>query len=816
MAPQLPYDKDDLLSTYGYRSFTIPYDETDLHTSWTYLETGVDKIMRALRDGVNMEDYMGLYTAVHNFCTAPKAISVPFSGPEGQHRGGQSSPATKRQRLDANRPKANLVGEDLYKNLRTFLRQHLQASVEKASGMPNETLLTFYISEWTRYTTAAKYNHHLFRYLNRHWVKRELDEGKKDVYDIYTLHLVIWKEIFFEAVHNKVMSAVLSMVEKQRLGEVIEQQQIRSIVDSFVSLGLDETDNAKSTLDVYRYYFERPFIAATEKFYKQESQQFMSDNTVTEYMRKAETRLEEERHRVGLYLHQDIMANLTKVVTKVLVSDHAAVLRDEFQKLLDLDRQDDIARMYRLLHRVKDGLDPLRTKFEDHVRNSGEAAVEKIATEGETVEPKIYIDALLGVHTQFAQLVSFAFGGDADFVRALDNACKDFVNTNKVCKEGSSKSPELLAKYADNLLKNGPKAVEENELEALLTKLMTVFKFLSDKDVFQKFYTRMLAKRLVHANSNSDEAEISMIAKLKEACGFEYTNKLQRMLNDMQTSKDLNTNFKTFHDTLLEGDDLKKAVDPSYAILGTGFWPLTAPTTPFIPPQEIVKTYERFQRFYHEKYNGRKLTWLWNLCKGEMKVNYIKGAKVPYTFQVSTYQMAIMLLFNDCDTNSYDEIAKATALAPESLDPSIAILVKAKVVIATPEGAKPGSGTVYALNYNFKSKKPKVNLNIQIKAEQKQEVEDTHKTIEEDRRLLMQVRVLNFLSIYFTNISQSAIVRIMKSRKKMKHVNLVQETISQLSIRFNPKPQDIKKSIDQLIEKEYLERLEEDQLGYLA
>ena len=50
----------------------------------------------------------------------------------------------------------------------------------------------------------------------------------------------------------------------------------------------------------------------------------------------------------------------------------------------------------------------------------------------------------------------------------------------------------------------------------------------------------------------------------------------------------------------------------------------------------------------------------------------------------------------------------------------------------------------------------------------------------------------------------------------MKHVNLVQETISQLSIRFNPKPQDIKKSIDQLIEKEYLERLEEDQLGYLA
>ena len=56
----------------------------------------------------------------------------------------------------------------------------------------------------------------------------------------------------------------------------------------------------------------------------------------------------------------------------------------------------------------------------------------------------------------------------------------------------------------------------------------------------------------------------------------------------------------------------------------------------------------------------------------------------------------------------------------------------------------------------------------------------------------------------------------MKSRKKMKHVQLVQETISQIKSRFTPKIPDIKKSIDQLIEKEYLERLDDDELGYLA
>lgn len=56
----------------------------------------------------------------------------------------------------------------------------------------------------------------------------------------------------------------------------------------------------------------------------------------------------------------------------------------------------------------------------------------------------------------------------------------------------------------------------------------------------------------------------------------------------------------------------------------------------------------------------------------------------------------------------------------------------------------------------------------------------------------------------------------MKSRKKMKHVQLVQETISQIKSRFSPKVSDIKKCIDMLMEKEYIERLEGDEIGYLA
>lgn len=63
---------------------------------------------------------------------------------------------------------------------------------------------------------------------------------------------------------------------------------------------------------------------------------------------------------------------------------------------------------------------------------------------------------------------------------------------------------------------------------------------------------------------------------------------------------------------------------------------------------------------------------------------------------------------------------------------------------------------------------------------------------------------------------QSAIVRIMKSRKKMKHVQLVQEVIQQVKARFPPKIPDIKKNIEALMEKDYIERLDGDELAYIA
>ena len=86
---------------------------------------------------------------------------------------------------------------------------------------------------------------------------------------------------------------------------------------------------------------------------------------------------------------------------------------------------------------------------------------------------------------------------------------------------------------------------------------MDVFKYVEDKDVFQKFYSNMLARRLVHNQSISEDAEAQMISLLKNTCGVEYTSKLQRMFQDISSSRDLNQRFT---DWITERHDVAKVL----------------------------------------------------------------------------------------------------------------------------------------------------------------------------------------------------------------------------------------------------------------
>lgn len=125
-----------------------------------------------------------------------------------------------------------------------------------------------------------------------------------------------------------------------------------------------------------------------------------------------------------------------------------------------------------------------------------------------------FVEEVLAVHKKYKSMVVDVFDNDLCFSGALDKAFTVIINY-KQGKNLPSKSPEYLSKYCDNLLKKSSKGMSETEIDDKLSHSITIFKYVDDKDVFQRFYQRHLAKRLIHQQSQSMDGEEGMINKLK-------------------------------------------------------------------------------------------------------------------------------------------------------------------------------------------------------------------------------------------------------------------------------------------------------------
>jgi cullin 1 len=650
--------------------------------------------------------------------------------------------------------------------IQRYLTDNVLPALRDRTGQGGTILLSELKHRWQNHQIMNKWLKKFFTYLDRYYVKHH------SLPTLSQAGLRCFRDRVYDEIKEQATGAILGLINEEREGRIIDKSLVKSVIELYESMGM-------GSLDAYNADLEEPLLRATREYYARKREDWINDST-PDYLIKAEDSLDEERKRVEDYLNNSSETKILRVVEEeILERVEMLLLQKESsgcRALLQNDKSEDLQRMFRLFSRLENGLNPMANILQNFITTTGEDIINrrKARLDGgekdKNDDPK-FVKAIMALHEKYLDVVKKDFAGNSLFQKGLKDAFVEIVNKNV----GQYTNAELMSTFCDRILKSGGEKLSESEVEVNLEKIVQLFSYLTDKDMFAEIYRNQLAKRLLSQRSTSDDAEKLMIAKLKMQCGTQFTSKMEGMLADLAVGSDQRSEFET------RMRSVETKLDFSVQVLTTGFWPTYKSPEIALTP-EMSKCMGVFKEWHDQKHQKRKLGWVFSQGNASVRGLFKKS----YDIQVTTLQAVTLDAMNGGVSMTFTELSRKLNVEENILKPLMHSLScgKYKVIRKTPAGTKINNTDSFTANEKFASNLRKIRIPMAS-------LDSTMNTkrVEEDRTIAIE----------------AAIVRIMKARKTLQHQQLLSEVLAQLNF-FNPNPRVVKKRIEALIEREYLER----------
>ena len=629
--------------------------------------------------------------------------------------------------------------------------------------LQSNNIIDLYNKEFQNFLICSKILDNILEYFNRVFIS---ESGNSQYLIILSKCKNIWIKNVLNVVNDKIIHKILSILKEEReVNYSCDLYPIKKLLQIYNDIHLNITNCEYKELDIrwddkdsiYKKYFEDKYLENCSEYYK-----FICDTSSIEtFIDKSKKYITFEKEISNKILNTCSHKKILDICIKNFIIDNNIFIGEELLKSL-IDKKDDISeKIYNFyLEYCCDSIlnndDSVISEVFDKYCKSYLNSNLKIILSKKDTDFKTFATSIIKTYDLFLNKIKTVFKNNKIIFKSFETSFKECINEN------SSKYCNYICKYINYIIKLCIKESIDLEENNEFLSLLNIVKFTYDKDYLENYYIRYLAQRLLNDSNLDYEYQVSR--KLKMLFGNEFTNKINTMISDINISKKLSEEFKKSNDV-----NYKKKLTP---IIATHFiWKL--PKNYSVEyPVDLKENIDSFSQFYDTKFKGRKLVWNNNFIKGEVTSHCFNKT---YIFNASLNQINILNKFNSKDTYSIDFFEKN--YNKNALDS----LIKIKVLKKNDESI--------IINPNFKSKKIKQNIyNLEAK---KEVIKKTNEKID--------------LNIDRGMLIQSCLVRVMKTRKKLDHNQLISQTMSQID-RFCPKITDVKKNIEKLLEKEYIER----------
>lgn len=652
-----------------------------------------------------------------------------------------------------------------------YLLENVLPGLSESSGI---ILLKRLANHWDKHVNIfVKWLGKWFRYLDQHYVQQfSLEKVSEKGESLFRVNV-------FLAVKVQVLQAIMQEFEKEREGEIIDYST-KTVIDMIIKFrhtANDDTDFYKELEDL--------LVKETSRYYSKKGIEFLKDYSWAEYLHMVNTIIEQEKYRIEKYMTESSFDKYIAVVQDELLVKNMNALFAKGSGLSFILKNHVVKEMkliYKLFCPLQHWLKEIAQQFKIYISEEGnrivdlldeEVAVDDTSAIVNKIIDSQFVDEIINFCERYVSLLIQDFRKDTYFVTSFESAFGSFLNRSVK----SHTIAEILARSCEKVLKKGNQLPSEHSIHKYIQNITNLFSYMEDKDLFIEVYKCGLAKRLLDNKWASLDYEKEFIGKIKMSWGPQYTSKVEGMLTDINNEANFINDFKK---TLISKG---LPVEFDVKILTDGYWP-SFKTPPVILPSSLNNWVETFNKYYTEKNKMKHLQWSYMHGSCVVKANF-DGTR-EYDLILTTYQTAILMLFNDNESLTIDDI-KNELKTEESLVRNMIISLssrKYKILLKTGDEKEVSREDIFTVNEKFKSK---LKL-ITVAAPTIKETFNKEK-VDIDR----------------SHAIEAAIVKIMKSRKKMTYMHLSQEVMIVLQM-FKPTASMVKSKIEALIDRDYLER----------